>query len=145
MLETLKNILLKVENGSGSDFSGIGIVVYSDMNGIPVFPLHSSYYDRNEGKELESILIEISKLGSPYHDGFHFISSDAKLTHISQYFSPPIMQRINVDKSKIVGGRYMAALFGSCLQNVLLTGIVTNSNGIIIFENGKEIFFKEIM
>ena len=42
MLETLKNILLKVENGSGSDFSGIGIVVYSDMNGIPVFPLHCS-------------------------------------------------------------------------------------------------------
>jgi hypothetical protein len=90
-----------------------------------------------------SSLFEISKLSNKYHDGFHFISSSLKLTHASHYFSPPIVHDVKLAQSKIIGGRYMAALFGSCIQNVLLTGIVTKNNGVVIFKNGAEVFSTE--
>lgn len=142
MIENIKNLLLKVDSGSGDDFSGIGIVIYSDMNEIPIFPLHNSKF-RAGDNDLVQTLIEISKVSNPYHDGFHFISSSLKLTRTSQYFSPPIVHDVKVDQSKIIGGRHVAALFGSCLQNVLLTGIVTKNNGVVIFKNGIEVFSKE--
>ncbi|MEY8198560.1 MAG: hypothetical protein RPS47_04910 [Colwellia sp.] len=142
MIENFKEILLKVEDGAGDDFSGIGVVLYSDMKGIPVFPLHNPNFESGDD-DLVSTFVEISKVANPYHDGFHFISSSLKLTHTSQYFSPPIVSGVKVDRSRVVGGRYMAALFGSCIQSALLTGIVTKSNGVVIFKNGAEIFSKE--
>lgn len=143
MIENFKGILLKVEKEAGDDFSGIGIVLYSEINEIPIFPLHSNNIEA-EGDGLVPTLVKISKINSSYHDGFHFISSNFKLTHTSQYFSPSIVHGIEIGSDRVaVGGRYMAALFGSCLQNILLTGIVTKSNGVVIFKDGMEVFSKE--
>ncbi|PCJ45351.1 MAG: hypothetical protein COA74_15875 [Gammaproteobacteria bacterium] len=143
MIENFKEILLKVEKKADDDFSGIGIVLYSEIKGIPIFPLHNYSFEA-EDDVLVSTFVEISKLSNPFHDGFHLISSSLKLTHTSQYFSPSIVPGIEVDRARVaVGGRYMAALFGSCIQNILLTGIVTKSNGVVIFKNGMEVFSKE--
>lgn len=143
MINDFKEILLKVEKEANEDFSGIGIVLYNEIKEIPVFPLHSNNIEA-EGDELVPTLVNISKINSSYHDGFHFISSNFKLSHTSQYFSPPIVHGIEIGTARAaVGGRYMAALFGSCIQNVLFTGIVTKSNGVIIFKNGVEVFSKE--
>jgi hypothetical protein len=143
MIDNFKNILLKVEKEADDDFSGIGIVLYSELNEIPVFPLHSNNIEA-EGDELVPTLVTISRINSSYHDGFHFISSDFKLSHTSQYFSPPIVRGIkNSTAREAVGGRYMAALFGSCIQGILYTGIVTKSNGVVIFKNGMEVYSKE--
>jgi hypothetical protein len=143
MIDSFIEILLKVEKEADDDFSGIGIVLYSEINEIPMFPLHSNNIEA-EGDELVPTLAKISKVNSSYHDGFHFISSNFKLSHTSQYFSPPIVHGIEIGTARVaVGGRYMAALFGSCIQNVLFTGIVTKGNGIVIFKNGVEVFSKE--
>lgn len=142
MINKFKEVLLNIEKEASDDFAGIGIVVYADIEDIPIFPLQNvSYTFKNV--DIVSTFVEISKVESLYHDGFHFINSDLTLTHISQYFSPPIVQGVVVDSSRIIGGRYMAALFGSCLSNILLTGVVTRNNGVVIFENGKEIFSKD--
>lgn len=143
MIDNFKEILLKVEKEADEDFSGIGIVLYSEINEIPIFPLHSNNIQA-EADELVPTLVKISKINSSYHDGFHFLSSNFALTHASQYFSPSIVHGIEIGRDRIaVGGRYMAALFGSCLQNVLLTGIVTKSNGVVIFKDGMEVLSKE--
>lgn len=143
MIDKFKEILLKVEKEADDDFSGIGIILYSEINEIPVFPLHGNNIEVEED-ELVPTLVKISKINSSYHDGFHFISSNFKLSHTSQYFSPPIVRGIRVGKARVaVGGRYMAALFGSCIPSILLTGIVTKSNGVVIFKDGVEVYSKE--
>ena len=143
MIDNFKKILLKVEKEADEDFSGIGIVLYSEFKEIPVFPLNSHNIEA-EGDNLVLTLANISKVSSLNHDGFHFISSNFKLTHTSQYFSPSIVRGIEIDPGRVVvGGRYMAALFGSCMQNILLTGIVTKSNGVVIFKDGVEVYSKE--
>lgn len=143
MIDTFKEILLKVDEQSDDDFSGLGTVVYSDSSKIPIYPLNTNNIEA-ESDNLIPTLVKISKVNSLYHDGFHFISSNFKLTHASQYFSPPIVRDIEIGKVRVaIGGRYMAALFGSCMRNVLLTGIVTKSNGIVIFKDGKEVYSKE--
>lgn len=139
MIENFKKLLFKIDDASDDDFSGTGIVVYREIDDIPIFPLHHSNL-AGWSCDIESTLIEISKISNPYHDGFHFVSSGFQLTHTSQYFSPPIVKNVILDRSKIVGGRYMAALFGSYLSNVLLAGIITKKNGIVVFENGVDIF-----
>jgi len=37
------------------------------------------------------------------------------------------------------GGRYLAAAFGSCLEGVLCTGVVSRQYGPIVFEHGREV------
>jgi len=134
-----KQILKDIYEGSADDFSGIGLILYKDKAKIPTFPL--SIENPNLPKEsIVEALIDISKLSSKFHDGFHLISSDFKLTDISQYFSPPIVEEVFVDRSKVFGGRYMAALFGSLIEGVELTGIATTTNGIVIFQKGVEVY-----
>ncbi|MCZ4373878.1 hypothetical protein O4H50_18945 [Vibrio diazotrophicus] len=133
--------LTQVKHLATHDFSGIGLVVYKDIKNIPMFPLQQQNF-KTDPNNLVSDLLEISSYRSEYHDGFHFISDDFEMSHVAQYFSPPIISNANIDYSKALGGRFMAALFGSYVQGVLLTGILTRSNGIIIFEHGNTVYSK---
>lgn len=142
MLKSLKKLLNEVQTKSGSDFSGVGIIVHDRAHDLPIFPLRLSYPMINETQIVDS-LIKIASKSSKYHDGFHLISKDWKLTHVSQYFSPPIVEKTEVDRSKLFGGRYLAALFGSSLPDVLFTGIASSDFGVAIFKSGKEIYYKK--
>lgn len=95
MIKKFKETLLKVDEEAGDDFSGIGIVLSNTIDGVPIFPLHNSNFEPIHDNLLLT-LIEISKAGNIHHDGFHFISADLKLTHTSQYFSPPIIKDIKI-------------------------------------------------
>jgi hypothetical protein len=59
---------------------------------------------------------------------------------VSQYFSPPIVAN-TLDRTKLFGGRYVAALFGSAIQGVELTGIASRGFGIAVFKDGSERLF----
>ncbi|HDT3627361.1 TPA: hypothetical protein QHP12_003474, partial [Morganella morganii subsp. morganii] len=65
-------------------------------------------------------------------------------TYIAQYFSPQIIENISFDRSRFVGGRFVAALYGSCIDEIKLTGIVSEGNSLSIFEAGKEIYHEEL-
>ncbi|HII4315990.1 TPA: hypothetical protein ACY4QE_001996 [Vibrio parahaemolyticus] len=140
-LVMLVDTLTQVKHLAKHDFSGIGLVIYEDIKNIPIFPLQQKNFKTNPNN-LVSDLLEISSYGSEYHDGFHFISEDFEMSHVAQYFSPPIISNADVDYSKVLGGRFMAALFGSYVKGVLLTGILTRGNGIIIFEHGNTVYSK---
>lgn len=83
-------------------------------------------------------LASISRIDSEFHDGFHILTSDWKLSHISQYFSPPIAD-IVLDRSKRFGGRYVAAIMGSVIPDILLTGLASRDFGVSVFQNGVEV------
>ncbi len=144
MIEKFKDILLETASGMGDDFSGFGLILYEEIADIPIFPLREAEFNPlNEG--IVKCLKRMSRLGNEFHDGFHLISSEFELTHASQYFSPPIVKDIKVDRSKYFGGRFMAGLFGSLVKGVVMTGIATRGNGIVIFKTGKEIYKKELI
>ncbi|WP_166018790.1 hypothetical protein [Cobetia sp. MB87] len=142
MLDDIKKLLLNIANYSGDDFTGLGIVVYDDILNIPIFPLHKNSLVASS-PDVESYLLSISKKTNIFHDGFHFLSSNLSLTHISYYFSPPIVNELEIERLGI-GGRYMAAIFGSCLSDVYLTGIVTESKRVVLFVDGVEIYYREV-
>jgi|GEM_PF-2021564 len=126
---------------AGKDFAGLGLIYYHRFESLPVSPLRDSVPSGMvlpiQGKE--AILQAIHMLNAKqsfYHDGFHLLNSEG-LTHICQYFSPPIDQAIKPNYSK--GGRFRAAQYGSCLPGVIATGVVGEDYGPRIFIQGETI------
>jgi hypothetical protein len=141
MINHLSGILRKVYRVAGKDFTGVGVLVSDEPDVLPILPLRSASTPF-EQQDLVVSLAAISVPDSEYHDGFHIVSSDWRLTLVSQYFSPPIVQGAMIDRTKLFGGRYIAALFGSALPSVRLSGIASRGFGIAIFERGNECFFE---
>ncbi len=143
--ETLKlrDIMKGIYNSSHKDFSGIGIVLYENISNIPIFPLRKSNPEM-DFSDITQTLASISSHKSDYHDGFHFISNNWQLTHVSQYFSPPIIPDIELCRKSGFGGRYLAALFGSKIIGVSLCGIASKNFGLAIFKDGVEILFEDL-
>lgn len=143
MLGKLRDILIQVYTESEDDFSGIGIIIYKDCSVIPITHLRDTSPLFNN-KSLVDSLVEISSINSEYHDGFHLISKDWKLTHVSQYFSPPIVPNLEIKRFRRIGGRYVAALYGSTIAGVEMCGIVSKDFGLALFKNGQEVHFEVI-
>jgi hypothetical protein len=141
MQQTLVDVLVEVQSRAGKNFSGVGIIVCDDPDSLPLFPIRLAN-DRIYSKLLVDELTEICLAQSEYHDGFHIISSNFGLTSISQYFSPPIVKDVKIDRTKRFGGRYLAALFGSALPTVDFIGIASNGFGVAIFEQGAEVYYR---
>jgi hypothetical protein len=143
VIEKLTDLLVAVRNKADREFSGIGIIVYKNSISLPIFPLRLTSPQLNEN-DIVGSLAKISSLDSEYHDGFHLISCQWKITHVAQYFSPPVVSTLNVDRTRLFGGRYIAALFGSTLPDIECCGIASNGFGVAVFKNGKEVLFKEL-
>lgn len=137
-----KNLLYEVWLKSSGDFSGIGLVVCNSTANLPIVSLRDTEPDM-AGRIVE-VLSRVSSKNSEYHDGFHFLNEEGELTHVAQYFSPPVAQGVYFDRSRIVGGRYVAALFGSSIPEVIRTGIVSERHGLSIFESAQEVYFEEL-
>ncbi len=137
--EQLREILASARSHiPEKEFCGMGVVLYSDFVGLPVLPLCSEQSFEESGSLAER-LAQASLYSNPCHDGFHLISNELRLTHTNQYFAPPLPSDAApfITKTKNNGARYMSALLGSRLQSVSCTGIVSEKEGVVIFEDGK--------
>lgn len=143
MIEKLSETLRDVVKLAGKDFSGVGVIVWNEEFDIPIFPLRANV-NVPKNDNLVQNLAQISSLSSDLHDGFHILTPTLKLIRVAQYFSPPIINEIRLNRERRFGGRYLAALFGSKIQGVVLTAVATQALGIAIFKNGKEIYFEEL-
>jgi hypothetical protein len=137
MIGKLRNVLWQVQRAAGDNFTGVGVLVCDAPDTLPILPLRP-VSTLPGAKDLINSLAAISVPDSEYHDGFHIVSSDWRLIRVSQYFSPPIVPNIAIDRTKLFGGRYIAALFGSAIPGVQLTGIASRSFGIMVFKRGSE-------
>lgn len=142
MIKKIINLCNDINKLKSKNFEGIGLVIYSDIKELPIASMNTekTTYDLpiSNYDDILKTLIEISSSNSKFQDGFHLLSKEFKLTHISQYFSTPIIKNLIV--TNIFGSRYRTALYGSCLPNVLFTAVISKNYGLIIFENGKEIY-----
>jgi hypothetical protein len=141
MIAKLRSVLWQVHEGAGNEFSGVGVLVCDAPDTLPILPLRP-VSTLSGGMDLVGALTAISVPDSEYHDGFHIVSSDWRLTRVSQYFSPPIVANATIDRTKLFGGRYIAALFGSAIHSVQLAGIASRGFGIAVFKNGSERLFE---
>ncbi len=139
----LRDTLALVRTIAGVGFSGIGVILYDNFDNLSVIPLRVTAPPLASG-DLSQQLAAISVETSDYHDGFHLISANWRLTHVAQYFSPPIVADAKIDRTKKFGGRYLAALFGSAIPNVTLCGTVSNGFGLAIFCRGEEVHFESM-
>ena len=133
----LKALLKDVYLKRTSDFSGLGIIIYNNLENLPTSSLRENSKLNDEIYDYESIvnyLVSISSKLSDYHDGFHLISSQLHLTHVCQYFSPPIVK--GIDLNFIYGGRFRAGLYGSYLEAVSLCGIASMAYSPLLFHKG---------
>ena len=139
--DDFRDLLYKVGFNSSADFSGIGLIVCDSVADVPIYSLRDTMPDITG--PVSQILSTLSSHDSKYHDGFHILNKKGGLTHVAQYFSPPIVKEVCFDRSRPVGGRFLAALFGSTISGVRMTGIVSQGHGLSIFKNGEEVHFEE--
>ncbi len=134
--ELLENVYVRSRS-----FSGIGLVVYSGLESISFTSLRKEKPSLTDLKvdddSLISFLVEISKYGSEFHDGFHFMTENAKLTHVAQFVSPPIVESEFIHWDN--GARSRAAQYLSFVNGVVLCGIVSSKGGLSIYSNGKAV------
>lgn len=136
MLKKLHNTLLKLYAQSEKPFSGVGILVSNDISSLPISPLYDSKAEINDTNLLEQ-LIDLSDYNNLYHDGFHVLSTDLKITHSSQYFYPKPPRNVVLKANNKHGVRYFVAKVGSTLPNIEYTAIVGGDYGVCIFKNGQ--------
>ncbi|WKA61365.1 hypothetical protein [Pectobacterium aroidearum] len=139
MVSELAEILNRARKLAGNGFTGVGVIVCNPNTELPIAPLRLGVEIPRE-EDLAVSLAKISRETSDLHDGFHILTPDLHLVALSQYFSPPVSESAFINRNRRFGGRYLAALFGSTILEVQLCGIATNSLGIIIFKDGREIF-----
>ena len=141
MIEELRDLLWQVQAEAEANFAGLGLLVCDTPELLPIVPLRPKS-NPPPGPQLVDSLVAISSPDSEYHDGFHIVSTGWKLILISQYFSPPIVEDAVIDRRREFGGRYMAALFGSAIPGVELSGIASGRFGVAIFKDGAERHFE---
>ncbi|MCE6075332.1 hypothetical protein FS799_10750 [Agrobacterium vitis] len=139
IVEQIVELLQEVDGRAGVDFSGVGIIVTPTSESLPIIDLRPT--NKLVGScETATALAKISHPRHEHHDGFHVLTPSLAIEKIAQYFSPPIAPSVRIDRQKLFGGRYLAALFGSMLPNVLATGICSRDFGIAVFQQGEERF-----
>ena len=140
--EIIASIEKNYTNQTRDNFSGFGIVVYKGtITRLPISPLLKNTKPIADiGKNVETtinFLFEISRWDDERHDGFHFIKTNVGLTHISQYFSPPIPSNFRHTTYNI-GARYRTAQYGSLLSDILSVIVLNKEGGLHILKEGKE-------
>lgn len=133
----LRNLLLRVRDSiPGEEFCGVGVVVSADLERLPIAPLCSDASFPAQQNLAEQI-VECSLYSRPCHDGFQIVSEQWQLVQRNQYFAPfPSVQHRELIGSMNVGSRYVAARFGSLIEGVMCTGLLSERDGIVVFEGG---------
>lgn len=139
-IATIRRLLQDIYKYRNQGFRGLGIVIYKDINTLPFISFRKGNSKinlpiRNYESIVESLVV-VSRDSNPYHDGFHLISMEMELTHLSVYLSTPIILDAEIKHS--YGSRYRTALYGSYLPSVYATAIIGDSYGPIIFKDGIE-------
>lgn len=140
MMNTYK-LLKKIKSKENNYFSGIGLVVYDskfdhashcDLRPDIKSPCYSVTDDN-----ICDYFVNISDYHHTLHDGFHMMNNDGILTHVAQYFVPPVVKGLTPNQEH--GVRLFSSMCGSTIGGVLFIGVISSSNKIYIFQSGEYI------
>jgi len=128
-----------------SDFVGLGVIAYNNIEGLPVVPL-GSHLDAclnlpiSGESNVMNALSSMATRGSCMHDGFHLIEvNSGSLTHVAQFVSPPLCPALaNPLATWPQGARQMTALLISTLPQVDFSAVVSVDGHLHFYEDGVE-------
>lgn len=134
-------LLIELSSNKDKNFSGLGLILYDDLN---ILSQHHCNLVNNEQyvpplklgtHKLTNYLVEISHYQHPYHDGFHFMNKQGVLTHVAQFFSPPIHKFL----PEVIGqgARTYCSQCGSNIVGITLIGSISSKRNIHLFKKGK--------
>jgi len=137
------DLLDQVRVRAPSDFTGLGLVLYTAPLRLPVAALGDQSLFRpalpvRGAEQIAGVLAEISTASSPWHDGFHLLDvHERALTHVCQFLAPPLeLVEAPLGRALPVGARHSAAVAGSRLESVACTALLSNSGGALVFHRG---------
>lgn len=135
--ERLRNLLLRVRDSiPREEFCGVGVVVSADSERLPIVSLCTDAKLPAQ-QDLAEQIAECSLYSRPCHDGFQIVSEQWQLVRRNQYFAPyPAANCRELIGSVNVGSRHMAARLGSLMEGVVCTGLLSERDGIMVFEGG---------
>jgi hypothetical protein len=136
-------VSLAQKSVSVPDFTGVGLILYdpdvfdrsqhTSLRPSTGLPCEASLLDTVRAVK---VLLELSNKSNKMHDGFHFFNGvTGRLDYVSQYFVPRIVVELAMNED--YGTRYHSALYGSCIEGVILTGTVNYDNKPYIFKGGR--------
>lgn len=135
----LARLLQSIHERKMMNFSGVGIIATSSPESLPIAPLRrpdlSLKLPVNGFEECLNLLIRISDVLNPYHDGFHVLVPPFSLVSVCQFVSAPIL--IDAPEDYTHGSRFRTALYGSKLPGVIAAGVVSQEYEASIFINGR--------
>ena len=147
ILHYMYSLLKRISDNCTENFSGIGIVVYDER----VFDsnCHCDLRPNNKCKNynikderIVNYLIDVSDYHNDLHDGFDMIDSKGNLTHVAQYFVPPIVKRFQPNLKH--GVRLHSSICGSVLDGVICIGVISSGRDIYILRNGSYVNLEEL-
>lgn len=135
-----EQVLRAVADLRSKNFAGVGVVFYECLAQLPHMQLTNGAMkadpERFADVDLVSALSSLSAIGSPLHDGFHFVDARSwHLTHLSQFISPPIPHNAE-QHFHGAGARLMAALLASLQPGILCAGLVSMGGEVHLFSCG---------
>lgn len=137
LAQNLLQLLIDINMRKGKHFSGLGLVMYKNMDNLPISPLkkigqHIQLPIKSYGSVID-FLINVSNSDNKYHDGFHLLNENLELTHISQYLAPQIV-KTKLDEE--FGSRYRTAIYTSHMPDVVACGVLSKNYPPTVFVDG---------
>ncbi|MCP4935793.1 MAG: hypothetical protein GY927_16695 [bacterium] len=135
--QQLRNLLQRTrESIPSGEFCGVGVVVSANLERLPIASLCVDSSIPGQ-QDLAKQIAECSLYSNPCHDGFQIVSDQWQLVRRNQYFAPfPTAEQRELIGHGNVGSRYLAARFGSLMDGVLCTGLLSERDGMVVFEGG---------
>ncbi|MET0355889.1 MAG: hypothetical protein ABW044_03870 [Cellvibrio sp.] len=116
-------------------FTGTSVAVCSSLDDIPYYPMNAGWPVDNISS-LHDSLLSLGDEASPYHDGFHLLSTQLKFTHVSCFMAPQIQPGAPKIPFAGRGSRFATAYFTSLIPNVVCVGIVSSKYQVTVFKQG---------
>lgn len=138
----LQNVFSALGSDYAEQFSGLGLILYYPRLALPVVPLARSApalpLPTRNFEESIRLLQALCRFDSAFHDGFHLVDAESlNITHISQFFSPPIPDTVpELMTDHPIGARFMSAWLGSNIPTVCMTATLSRSEGGLVFARG---------
>jgi len=146
IVEALRGVLLKVAAHAPTAFSGVAVVLYDsqfshcchcDLRDASAM-LHVGSHSVTIGDDFVDLLLTISPETHSCHDGFVLVNERGIVTHIAQYFVPPIVPGLTPHNDH--GTRFYSALCGSLVPGVTAVGVVCANRDCFVVESGCVVF-----
>lgn len=139
LLVKIYKLLKIIKYRKPPNFSGLGLVFYDTQKfdkshhcDLRPYLENPRYNIADQG--ICEYFIDIANFSHTLHDGFHMINEYGDLTHLAQYFVPPVVRELKPNPDH--GVRLYSSLCGSTIEGVLFIAVISSNFKIYLFKTG---------